>query len=225
MAETDTSIVPASSVMAPMPAPTATIDEADRHDGGHEGPEHDHQDEQRDQEPDAHVAGVVLGVEEHGVAAELDLQARHLDAGHGVREHRERRLADLALRARRGSSRRTRSGRPPRRCRPRTGRSPTRRGRGSATSVSTASTSARWLSSVSPSSAAKTTRTLPLAASGKPSSSRSRARALWLSGALNCSVKVPPPAGGEEEHGRPSRGPSSRWCARGAWRLPLRCHG
>ena len=32
-----------------------------------------------------------------------------------------------------------------------------------------------------------------MAASGKPSSSRSRARALWLSGTLNCSVKVPPP--------------------------------
>ena len=63
-----------------------------------------------------------------------------------------------------------------------------------ATSASTASTSARWLSSVWPSSAAKTTRTLPWAASGKPSSSRSRARALWLSGALNSSAKVPPPA-------------------------------
>ena len=50
------------------------------------------------------------------------------------------------------------------------------------------------LSSVSPSSAAKTTMAVALAASGKFSSSRSMARALWLPGAEKSSVKVPPAA-------------------------------
>ena len=76
MAETETSMTPASRVMPPMPAPTATSGEADREDRGDEGAEHDEQDEERDEEADADVAGAAApGVEEHGVAAELDPHA------------------------------------------------------------------------------------------------------------------------------------------------------
>ena len=56
MAETDTSIAPASRVMPPMPAPTATIDRPIGMIAATMRAEHDEQDEQRDQEPDAHVA-------------------------------------------------------------------------------------------------------------------------------------------------------------------------
>jgi hypothetical protein len=54
--------------------------EPDRHDCGHEGAEHDDQDEECDEEPDADVARVVLGLEEDGVATELDLHLLHLQA-------------------------------------------------------------------------------------------------------------------------------------------------
>ncbi len=72
--------------------------EPDRDDGRHQRAEDDQQYDERHQQPDAHVARrVVLGVEEHGVPAELDLDARDLGSGDGLREDGERRLAEVPL--------------------------------------------------------------------------------------------------------------------------------
>ena len=194
MADADTSIALASSGDAADAGADRDDRETDRHDGGHERAEHDQQHEQRDQQADAGVAGgLVLGVEEDGVTAELDLDAGHLDAGDGIGEDRERRLPHLPLgyvegqlgeadpAVLRDGAGLERVGHATRRGRTWRRRSAPRRSRPGDSS------------SDSPSSTAKTTRTLPLAASGKFSSSSSRARALWLPGAEKSSTKVPPP--------------------------------
>ena len=132
IAEVETSMAPARTMMPPMPAPTAIREIADREDGRDEGPEDDEQDHQRDQQADADVAGAAApGVEEDGVAAELDADAGRTHARDGVGQHGEGRLAHLPLGHVEGD---LRIPDPPvgaRRCPRRTGRRPSRRGRGS----------------------------------------------------------------------------------------------
>ena len=124
-------MVPASRVMAPIPAPTATSERPIGRTAATSGAEHDEQDQQGDEQADGRVAGAaVLGVEEDGVAAELDPQAGDVGAGDRVREDGEGRLAHLALGDVEGDL-----GVPDPavlgdRCRRRTGRPPPRRARG-----------------------------------------------------------------------------------------------
>ena len=198
--------------------------QADRHDGGHDGPEHDQQDEQRDQEPDPRVAGVVLGVEEHGVAAELDLQSRHLDSGHGVREHRERRLAELTLRRVEGhlgvpdpAVRRDGAGRE----RVAHRRDVVEGGDVGQHRVDVGPVALQRLAVLG----REDDQDLALGRLGEALVEQVEgARALAVGDAELLGEGAAP--GWRPGRTRsPSRGPSPRWCARGAWHLSLRCHG
>ena len=136
MAETDTSIALASTVMPPMPAPTATSESPIGRTRGHDGAEHDQQDEERDQEADADVAGVVVPALRKTASPPSSTRTPSaVHAGDARRRARRTPACPSRARGRRGSARRSRCGRRARPCRPRTGRRRTRRGRGSATSV------------------------------------------------------------------------------------------
>ena len=88
MAETDTSIEPASRVMPPMPAPTATIERPIGMTAATTVPNTTSRTSSATRRPmPVWLEVFVLGVQEHGVAAELDAEARH------VRCRRRRRRA------------------------------------------------------------------------------------------------------------------------------------
>ena len=213
--------------MPPMPAPTATSDEPDRHDGGHEGAEHDEQDQQRDQEADADVAELSSSALRNTASPPSSTWTpRRSTAGDGFGEHGEGGLAHLALRGVEGQLGVADPAVLARWCRPRTGRRRTRRARGwrrrSSTDGDRRPGAPR---ACSPSSAAKTTRAVPLAASGKFSSSSVQRAGALAAGGGEVVGEGAAAAGGEDEDVDEDERPRSRWCARGASRWPWRCRG
>ena len=189
-------MTPASSVMPPMPAPTATRARPIGTTAATKVPNTTSRTSSATRRPmPTWPELLVLGVEEHGVAAELDPDVRApSDAGDGVREDGERRLAHLALRHVEGqlgvpdaAVRRDRAGRE------RVG------DRRDVVEVGDLGQHGGDVGLVALEGGAvlglrRRPGPLPLAASGKSSLSSSMARALWLPGAEKSSANVPPPA-------------------------------
>ena len=148
----------------------------DGHDRRDDRPEDDQQHQEGDEQADRGVGRVLLGgVEEDGVASELDLESGSAHAGDGLGQDRERGLADLALgRVERHDGEPDPSVRGDRARRERVGDG-LDVGDGGDVVEHLRRSRPRWSSRVVPSWAARTTMAEPLAASGKFSSSSSRA--------------------------------------------------
>ena len=193
MADTETSIAPASSVMPPMPAPTATRERAMGRTAATSVPNTTSRTTRATSRPTA--MWLLLSSGALRKTASPPSSTRRPSAP--IPETSSDRTPKAGLPISRSGTSRVSTAYP---IRPSSETVPAPKGSvtvatwsSAATSSRTSATSPRWSARVVPSVASSTTRAWPLAASGKASSSSCRARSLWLPSAEKSSAKLPPP--------------------------------